>query len=69
MTVALVAIIGTNLSKANEFYLFAGGCLLAMLLLLWGGSSFEYRTATPLTIEPSNETLVVHAADDRVFSG
>jgi len=69
VTVALVAIIGTNLSKANEFYLFAGGCVLAMLLLLWGGSSFVYRTATPLSTDPANETLIVHAADDRVFSG
>lgn len=66
MTVALVAIIGTSLTKANEFYLFAVGCLVAMLLLLWGGSTFKYRTPTVATT-PSTETLIVHAADDRVY--
>ncbi|KAG0582296.1 hypothetical protein KC19_3G049500 [Ceratodon purpureus] len=69
VTVALVAIIGTSLTKANEFYLFAGGCFLAMLLLLWGGSSFVYRTPKPLSTDPTTESLLVHAADDRVFVG
>jgi hypothetical protein len=69
VTVALVAIIGTSLTKANEFYLFAGGCFVAMLLLLWLGSSFVYRTPTPLSTDPADETLIAHAADDRVFVG
>lgn len=43
VTVVIVAIIGDRLSKANEFFFFAGGCVFAMLLMMWLGSSFKYR--------------------------
>lgn len=69
VTVALVAIIGNSLSKANEFYVFAAGCFSAMLCLLWLGASFQYRSVNPPSTEPSLETLITHAADDRVYVG
>lgn len=68
MTVALVAIIGNRLSKANEFFFFAAGCVVAMLLLLWAGSQFVYkqRRGSPV---PDEDTLIVHATDDRAYLG
>lgn len=44
VTVAIVAIMGDRLSKANEFFFFSGGCALAMLLMMWLGSNFKYRS-------------------------
>jgi hypothetical protein len=71
VTVALVAIIGNKLSKANEFFFFAGGCVIAMLLLLSAGSQFVYKKMeTPRTEAPvDSSTLLVHAADDRAYVG
>jgi len=68
VTVALVAIIGDRLSKANEFFFFAFGCVVAMLLLLWAGSQFVYkqRKGTPV---PEEDTRIVHATDDRTYVG
>ncbi|XP_024400466.1 uncharacterized protein [Physcomitrium patens] len=68
VTVALVAIIGNSLSKANEFFFFAAGCVVAMLLLLWAGSQFVYKQRRNFRA-PVDETLLVHAADDRVYVG
>jgi len=68
VTVALVAIIGNRLSKANEFFFFAFGCVVAMLLLLWAGSQFVYkqRRGSPVSDE---DALIVHATDDRAYVG
>ena len=68
MTVALVAIIGNRLSKANEFFFFAAGCIVAMLLLLWAGSQFVYKQRRGNQL-PAEDTLIVHATDDRAFVG
>ncbi|KAJ7520748.1 hypothetical protein O6H91_19G021100 [Diphasiastrum complanatum] len=52
LTVIIVAAIGNRLSKANEFFFFAGGCLVAMLLMIWLGSGFIYKS---LPSPPSEE--------------
>ena len=44
MTVFIVALIGGRLTKANEFFFFSAGCAFAMLLMMWLGSNFKYRT-------------------------
>lgn len=70
VTVALVAIIGNSLSKANEFFFFAAGCVVAMLLLLWAGSQFVYKQRRSQSFHaPVDETLIVHATDDRAYVG
>jgi hypothetical protein len=66
VTVILVAIIGDHLSKANEFFFFAVGCVFAMLLLLWGGSRFVYKQDVN---ENQSEYLVEALIEDRVHSG
>eukprot|EP01018_Ginkgo_biloba_P009897 Gb_09365 [translate_table: standard] len=43
VTVALVAIIGNSLSRSNTFFFFAGGCIVAMLLMVWVSANFKYR--------------------------
>lgn len=68
MTVALVAIIGNRLSKANEFFFFAFGCVVAMLLLLWAGSQFVYKQRRG-SQAPNEDTLIVHATDDSAYVG
>ncbi|KAG0585590.1 hypothetical protein M758_2G023000 [Ceratodon purpureus] len=68
VTVALVAIIGNRLSKANEFFFFASGCVVAMLLLLWAGSQFVYKQRRGAQV-PVEDTLIVHATDDRAYVG
>jgi dipeptide/tripeptide permease len=65
VTVILVAIIGDHLSKANEFFFFAVGCVFAMLLLLWGGSHFVYKQDIS---ENQSEYLVEALIEDRVHS-
>jgi hypothetical protein len=74
VTVALVAIIGNHLSKANEFFFFAAGCVVAMLLLLWAGSHFVYkqRRGPQVPVDDTQitpATLIVHATDDRAYVG
>lgn len=69
MTVALVAIIGNRLSKANEFFFFAAGCVVAMLLLRWAGSHFVYKQRRGSNTVPAEDTLIVHATDDRAYTG
>lgn len=44
VTVVIVAMIGGKLTKANEFFFFSGGCAFAMLLMMWLGSGFKYRS-------------------------
>ncbi|CAM6109383.1 unnamed protein product [Calypogeia fissa] len=41
MTAVVIAIIGNRLSKANEFFLFAGGCAAALLWLVWISQGYE----------------------------
>jgi hypothetical protein len=66
VTVILVAIIGDHLSKANEFFFFAVGCVVAMLLSLWGGSQFVYKQDVNGN---QSEYLVEALVEDRVHSG
>ncbi len=61
----LVAIIGNHVSKVNEFFFFAVGCVVAMLLLLWGGSQFIYKQDVN---ENQPEYLVEALVEDRVHS-
>lgn len=44
VTVVIVAMIGGRLTKAHEFFFFAGGCAFAMLLMIWLGSGFKYKS-------------------------
>ncbi|KAI5058534.1 hypothetical protein GOP47_0026704 [Adiantum capillus-veneris] len=44
VTVLIVAVIGGKLTKANEFFFFSGGCAFAMLLMVWLGSGFKYKS-------------------------
>jgi hypothetical protein len=64
--VILVAIIGDHLSNANEFFFFAVGCVVAMLILLWGGSQFVYKEDVN---ENQSEYLVEALVEDWVHSG
>eukprot|EP00250_Pteridium_aquilinum_P006106 c16087_g1_i1 orf=208-1908(+) len=58
VTVVIVAMVGGRLTKANEFFFFSGGCAFAMLLMMWLGSGFKYRSTSP-TVQ-----LVEGQADD-----
>ncbi|KAH7289647.1 hypothetical protein KP509_30G012700 [Ceratopteris richardii] len=52
VTVVIVAMIEGKLTKANEFFFFAGGCTFAMLLLTWLGMSFKYKSSlAPLPVK------------------
>lgn len=41
LTFAFVALLGERLSKANEFFLFAGGCAAATFLMIWNSHAYE----------------------------
>ncbi|KAL2622561.1 hypothetical protein R1flu_002766 [Riccia fluitans] len=42
-TVLIVAVIGTSLSKANEFFVFAGLAMIAVFAMIWLSSGFKYK--------------------------
>lgn len=65
-TVALVSFIGNRLSTADEFFIFAGGCVVAMLLLAWAGSGFVYKRKEGAA--PPIETLIGHPSEDRIHA-
>lgn len=56
VTVVIVAIIGGKLTKSSEFFFFSGGCAFAMLLMMWLGSGFTYRSTVSIEKPVEGET-------------
>ncbi|KAL3691496.1 hypothetical protein R1sor_005147 [Riccia sorocarpa] len=43
LTIVIVAVIGTSLSKANEFFVFAGLAMVAVFAMIWLSSGYIYK--------------------------